>query len=224
MYPYLLFDLDGTLTDPKEGICKSVQYALKCMGIEEPDLDKLEPYIGPPLKDSFMQFHGLSEEDAEKAISHYRVRFKDTGIFENMLYPGVEELLSACVACGSVLAIASSKPEVFVKRILEHFGISGYFTVVVGSELNGVRGRKEEVVEEALHQLHMLRGETLSRLNTAMIGDRIFDLQGAEINGIAAIGVSFGYAPEGELEGAQAVYIADTVEQLQAFLTKEERA
>lgn len=168
-----------------------------------------------------MQFHGLSKEDAEKAIAHYRVRFKDIGIFENMLYPGVQQMLAACVEQGSVLAIASSKPEVFVKRILMHFEIDEYFTVVVGSELNGVRGKKEEVVEEALRQLHALRGETLTRDNTAMIGDRIFDLQGAKENGIAGVGVSFGYAPSGELERGEAVYIADTMEQLQQFLTKE---
>lgn len=220
MFSYILFDLDGTLTDPKKGICTCVQYALHKMGTEEPDLDKLEPYIGPPLLDSFMEFHGMTEEQGLLAIQYYRERFKDTGIFENERYPGAEQMLAACKATGAALAIASSKPGVFVRRILEHFHIATYFDVVVGSELDGTRGRKEEVVEEALRQLHELRGEKLTRENTAMVGDRKFDIRGAKENGIVAVGVSFGYAPQGELEAEGADFIADTMEQLQDYLTK----
>ena len=139
MKKYLLFDLDGTLTDPKVGICTCVQYALKAMGIDEPDLDKLEPFIGPPLKDSFMNFYHMSEEQAEAAIAKYRERFADVGIFENKVYDGIPEMLKNLQANGMELAVASSKPEVFVERILEHFGIRKYFKAVVGSELDGTR-------------------------------------------------------------------------------------
>lgn len=221
MFLYVLFDLDGTLTDPKEGICKSVQYALACMGIEEPNIDVLEPYIGPPLKDSFMEYHGLNEEDAERAIEHYRVRFRDKGIFENMLYPGVKEMLGTLTEKGQTLAIASSKPEIYVRRILEHFGIAEYFQVVVGSELNGERSRKEEVVEEALRQLAELSEGNLTRDNTVMVGDRKFDIQGAKEHDIIGVGVSFGYAPKGELEAEGADYIASSMERLKAYLISE---
>ncbi len=150
MKNYLLFDLDGTLTDPKEGICTCVQYALSAMGIEEPDLDKLEPFIGPPLKDSFQEFYHMSEEQAQAAVEKYRERFQDKGIFENKLYPGIPEMLRALNSKGMFLGVASSKPTVFVKKILEHFEIARYFKVIVGSELDGTRTNKDEVVAEAL--------------------------------------------------------------------------
>jgi len=219
MYSYVLFDLDGTLTDSKEGICKSVQYALHEMGIEEPDIDKLESYIGPPLEYSFAQYHKLSGEKVKEAIAAYRVRFRDVGILENKVYPGIPELLRHCTECGIVLALASSKPEVFVKRILEQFSLAPYFRVVVGSELDGTRGEKEEVVEEALRQLHEIKNEALTRENTAMVGDRKFDIQGAKLNGITGIGVGYGYAPEGELEAEGADLVAATVEDLERLLT-----
>ena len=126
-YTHILFDLDGTLSDPKEGITGSVQYALKALGIDEPDADKLEPFIGPPLKDSFQEFYGLNEEQADFAVQKYRERFKDQGIFENTLYPGMKELLKRLNEAGCVLAVASSKPEVFVNRILNFFGIGDCF-------------------------------------------------------------------------------------------------
>ena len=150
---YILFDLDGTLTDPKVGICTCVQYALKAFDIDEPDLDKLEPFIGPPLKDSFMQYYGLSEEQAVAAIEKYRERFSVTGKFENEVYEGIPALLSDLKDYGYHLAVASSKPECFVKDILNHFNIHKYFEVVVGSELDGTRIDKAEVIHEALNQL-----------------------------------------------------------------------
>ena len=133
MKKYLLFDLDGTLTDPKQGICTCVQYALSSMGIEEPDLDKLEPFIGPPLKDSFMKYYHMSEEQADAAVAKYRERFQDKGLFENKMYPGISEMLQTFMSKGMFLAVASSKPTVFVERILEHFNIKRFFRVVVGS-------------------------------------------------------------------------------------------
>jgi len=158
MFQYVLFDLDGTLTDPKEGITKSVQFALLQQGIHEPDLNKLEPFIGPPLKYSFMDFYGMTEEEAAIGVADYRKRFAPVGIFENKVYPGILELLENLQKAGIRLAVASSKPEPFVRKILEHFSTAACFDVVVGSGLDGSRESKEEVVEEALRQLDELCG------------------------------------------------------------------
>lgn len=212
-YKYLLFDLDGTLTDPKLGITTSVQYALKAFGIEEPDLDKLEPFIGPPLRDSFMNFYQFNAEQAELAVAKYREWFAPTGVLQNKIYPGVEEMLVALKAEGKVLAVASSKPTVFVEQILRHFHIYDYFEVIVGSELNGVRGSKEEVVEEALSQLGAENNQ-----QTVMIGDRKFDIQGGKEHGLLTVGVTFGYAEEGELEASGADYVVNSVEELERIL------
>lgn len=228
MFEYILFDLDGTLTDPKEGICKSVQYALKKANIDEPDIDKLTPFIGPPLIDSFKDFYGMDEETAKQAVSDYRERFSVTGLYENEMYKGVDDMLCALKDKGIKLAVASSKPTVFVKKILKHFKIQRYFDVVVGSELDGTRSEKSEVVLEALRQLYNL--ENASEVSdflkenkavikkTAMVGDRKFDINGAKSFGIAAVGVKFGYAPKGELEKAGADYIAPNVKDLEEYL------
>lgn len=215
-FQFILFDLDGTLTDPKVGITSCVQYALHKMGIEEPDLNKLEPFIGPPLLDSFEEFYGFTKEQAEQAITAYRERFSTIGLFENEVYPGIPAMLEHLQEQGKKLAIASSKPTVFVKRILEHFDMEKYFDVIVGSELNGALSRKEEVVEEALRQLH--HGEKEAYDTTVMVGDRKFDVFGAKEFGLTSIGVSFGYAAEGELAAAGADYIVDSVEQLECLL------
>lgn len=237
MFQYILFDLDGTLTDPKVGITKSVQYALQALGIEEPDLDKLEPFIGPPLKDSFMEFYGFHHEQTEIAVEKYRERFVVTGIFENEIYAGIAQMLANLHCAGKKLAIASSKPTVLVERILEHFAIQAYFDVVVGSEMDGTRSRKEEVVEEALRRLvpqifvdssersaeesssQQINKKAL-RKSIAMVGDRKFDIEGAKAFGLTGIGVAFGYAQEGELEQAGADYIVETVAELERLLMK----
>lgn len=230
MYQYILFDLDGTLTDPKVGITTCVQYALGKMGIEEPDLDKLEPFIGPPLMDSFCDFYGFDEEQAKKACAFYRERFETIGLYENEIYPGIARLLMRSKEAGKKLAVASSKPTVFVKKILEHFEIAEYFDVVVGSELDGTRGRKEEVVETALMLLvsdrdwkvrsdNEKKSDTKETCDTiAMVGDRKFDVEGAKAFGIISIGVRYGYANEGELEAAGATHIVQTVEELETLL------
>ena len=142
-YQYLLFDLDGTITDPKEGITKSAQYALEAFGIHEPDADKLTPFIGPPLIDSFQEFYHMPPEQAALAVKKYRERFEQVGWLENLLYDGMDSLLRGLQSAGCRLAVASSKPTVFVERILNHFGIADCFAVVVGSELSGdVEGAK----------------------------------------------------------------------------------
>lgn len=224
MKNYLLFDLDGTLTDSKVGICTCVQYALASFGIEEPDLDKLEPFIGPPLKDSFMNFYHMSGEQAEAAVEKYRERFRDKGIFENEVYEGIPEMLRVLSAKGMFLAVASSKPTVFVRRILEHFQIEKYFKVVVGSELDGTRSEKAEVVSEALSQL--FGDKPVDKSRVYMIGDRRFDVEGAHAMGLEAVGVTYGYGSMEELKEARADYIVRSVEELKRFLlrgTEEEK-
>lgn len=218
MKKYLLFDLDGTLTDPKVGICTCVQYALASLGIEEPDLDKLEPFIGPPLKDSFIRFYNLTEEQADAAVAKYRERFQDQGIFENKLYEGIAQMLPVLMSKGMFLAVASSKPTVYVERILEHFNIKRFFKVVVGSKLDGTRSDKEEVVEEALRQL--FGDQPVDREQVYMIGDRSYDVEGARKAGVESIGVTYGYGGMEELKAAKADYIVRSVEELQKFLLR----
>ena len=221
MKKYLLFDLDGTLTDPKVGICTCVQYALSSFGIEEPDIDKLEPFIGPPLKDSFMQFYRMEEAQAEAAVAKYRERFQDVGLFENEIYDGVPQMLKDLSEKGLHLAVASSKPTVFVERILEHFGIRQYFQVVVGSELDGRRVNKDEVVDEALHQL--FGSHPVQKDKVYMIGDRKFDVEGARALGVESVGVTYGYGGMEELKEAKADYIVQSVEELHFFCCGAQR-
>ena len=220
MFQYVLFDLDGTLTDPREGITKSVQFALAQQGISEPDLKKLEPFIGPPLKDSFMEFYGMTEEQAAQGVADYRKRFAPIGKFENEVYPGIPEMLGSLKRAGIRLAVASSKPETFVWDILKYFKLDGYFDVVTGSELDGTRSRKEEVVEEALHRLE-LDGQPVSRENCVMVGDRRFDIEGGRQFQLTTVGVTYGYAAKGELEAAGADYIVKNPVQLTKLLLGE---
>ncbi len=221
MFKYILFDLDGTLTDPKLGITSSVQYALRALGIEEPSLDRLEPFIGPPLTDSFREFYGLEGERLATAIDKYRERFATQGIFENEIYPGIPQMLADLKAKDKILAIASSKPTLFVEQILEHFEIRKYFDHVVGSNMDGTRGTKEEVVEETLRQMLTVEMTPAQKRDAvAMVGDRKFDIEGARAHGITSVGVSFGYAPEGELEEAGADFIVNSVDSLHVVLTQ----
>ncbi len=215
MIKYALFDLDGTLTDPKIGITTCVQLALNYFGIEVENLDELQPFIGPPLKDSFMNFYGLTEEQAIKAMEIYRSRFAVKGLYENNMYEGIDTMLSRLRDEGYQLSVASSKPTVYVEQILEHFGIKKYFHHVVGSFLDGTRVDKEEVVEEALRLL----GVTENNKNQAvMIGDRRFDVEGAKRHGILSVAVSYGYGPKEELNEANPDYIINTVEDLETLL------
>ena len=210
MSQIILFDLDGTLTDSGEGITKSVQYALSHFGIMENDLEKLGCFVGPPLHQQFMEYAGFSQEQAWQAVEFYRERYSSIGIYENRLYPKVKELLELLAVNDTILGVASSKPEVYVEQILKHFEIDSYFQVVVGSELDGRRTRKAEVIEEALRRLGMNR----ARDSVLMVGDREHDVKGAKDCGIQCIGVTYGYGSREELEKAGAVYIADTVEDL----------
>ena len=217
MYQYLLFDLDGTLTNPKEGITKSVQYALRHFGIDVDDPDTLTSYIGPPLIPSFMEFHGLTQEQALEALQVYRQRFASVGLFENEVLEGVPEMLCALKQKGRFLAVASSKPEAYVIRILEHFDLLQYFDEVVGASMDEKRSAKKDVIEEALHRMGKAPGDR----NVLMIGDRMHDIEGAWLCGLDSLGVYTGFAADGELEAAGATYVFHSIRSMADFLLKE---
>ena len=206
----ILFDLDGTLTDSAEGIIKSVQYALARFGIEEPDEEKLKCFVGPPLREQFMQYCHMPQRQAETAVAVYRERYAKTGIYENRLYEGIPQLLELLKQEKKILGVASSKPEVYVRRILEHFQIDQYFDVIVGANMDGTRTKKSEVIEEALDRLQA--GD--SREEVLMVGDRSHDVAGALECGIQCIGAAYGYGGEAELTKAGAVYLAHSVDEL----------
>lgn len=212
-YDPILFDLDGTLTDPGLGITNSVMYALRHFGIVVTDRRELYKFIGPPLWESFERYYGFSRAEAEKAVGYYREYFKDKGIFENEVYSGIEELLQQLKAKGRTLLVATSKPEVFARQILEHFKLAAYFSYIAGSELDGTRVRKAEVIRYALERSGI--SETAAAV---MVGDREHDILGARDAGIDAVGVLFGYGSREELEQAGACHIAETVAGLRRLL------
>ena len=220
MYQYIFFDLDGTLTDPREGITKSVQYALSCMGIEEPDLKKLEVFIGPPLVDSFMEIYGFAPDKARKCVDYYREYFSVTGIYQNELLEGVPRMLKNLKKGGKTLAIASSKPEPFVCTILEHFKIAGYFDYICGATMDETRAKKEDVIEELLRRMK-LSGEERGRI--LMVGDRHHDVEGAAAFEIPCLGLSMGFAAKGELQRAGAIAVVDDMEELERFILRPAR-
>lgn len=210
---YILFDLDGTLTDSKEGILKCVSYALEHFGIHRP-LEELMCFVGPPLHEGFMQCANLSPEQAQRAVELYRERFAPVGIYENRVYPRVLEMLQALKNNGKILALATSKPQVFALEIIKRYGIEPYLTVSVGSELDATRSKKSEVIAEAMRLLGASKEETV------MVGDRMHDIAGAKEIGIKSVGAGYGYAASGELEKAGADYIANSVEELTKLLLK----
>ncbi len=215
MKKYILFDLDGTLTDPKEGIINSIVYSLKKYGISVDNHTVLTNFIGPPLADSFKKYFGFDREKSLEAISFYREYFKTKGIFENFLYEKIEEMLYKLKAEGKTVILATSKPEEFALKILEHFNIIKYFDFVCGSLLDNTRTDKHDIIEFALNRLH-ISDKSLA----VMIGDREYDIIGAKSSGIDSIGVTYGYGSYNELKNAGSTYILETVEELMALLDK----
>ena len=205
-YQYLLFDLDGTLTDSAEGITNSAAYALQKFGISVADKTTLYPFIGPPLVDSFQKYYGFSPEKAELATEYYREYFRDRGILENRLYDGIPQALEALKSKGKALILATSKPEPFAKRILEHFGLSEYFTLIVGASFDHSRAEKWDVIEYALNAMQIT-----DRQKAVMIGDRKHDIIGAKKTGLDSIGVLWGFGDREELSEAGADYILEQV-------------
>lgn len=212
-YKYLLFDLDGTITDSETGITRCVAYALNHFGIEVDNLSELSPFIGPPLVDSFKEFYNFTDEQAVIATEKYRERYTDKGIYENELYPGIKELLAEAHQKGRTVILATSKPEVFAKRILDYFELSSYFSIVAGSGLDGSLHTKTDVIN------HILRSNDIKDLSTVvMIGDRKHDIIGAKNVGIDSVGVLYGFGDYKELSEAGATYIVKDIAELRNLL------
>lgn len=214
-FTHLFFDLDGTLTDPAEGITNSYRYALIQMGLEVPSYEELCTYIGPPLKDNFRDNYSLNEEQLNIAVKEYRSYFAEKGLFENKVYDGIPEMLGALKASGRKLIVATSKPEVFSIRILEKFNLAQYFDFICGSNLDETRSKKEEVIEYALAQC---KNPPVSKV--LMIGDRKFDVEGAHKNHIKCCSVLYGYGNREEFKAAGSDFIVDTVSDLLSFINK----
>ena len=211
-YKALFFDLDGTLTNPEEGILNSIQYATDFYGVPTVR-ENLKKYIGPPLRDTFIEL--ISEEEAENAIVKYREHFADGGgLFENEIYPDVKETLCELKKQGYILCTASSKPQVFVDRILEHFDIKQYFDFVGGATLDEKISRKEDVINNVLEQTNLNPKEVL------MIGDRKFDLVGAKEFGMDAVGVLYGFGSREELESYENIALIDDIKELLNILDR----
>ncbi|MFC7338090.1 HAD family hydrolase [Haloferula chungangensis] len=199
---HYLLDLDGTLTDPKVGILTSLQHALRELGEPVPEIDELAWCIGPPLKDALVTIFG-SDEDPRVAqgVTHFRARFGDVGLFENEVYEGIPEALAELVEQGHQLHIATSKPEVFARRILDHFNLAEPFTSIHGSELDGTRSDKGELIQ------HILRTQGIAAEDAVMVGDRKHDVLGAIRNQVRGMGVLWGFGSRDELEAAGACHL-----------------
>lgn len=212
-YKYVLFDLDGTLTDPYEGISKSVQYSLNSFGIEENDENVLKKFIGPPLKESFMRFYGFDEEKALKAVEKYRERYITTGVYENALIDGVKETLSILKENGIAIYLATSKPQPLAEIILEHFGITGYFDFIGGADFNHSRDEKWQVIEYVFKNSGIKDTE-----NALMIGDRMHDIIGAKKTGIKCLCVLCGYGSREEFAEYEADYVVETIPEILDYI------
>lgn len=212
MYTTFLFELDGTVTDPKKGIVNSVLYALEKVGIEELHVSELDSFIGPPIQQSFVERYNMNEGEVERAVFYFREYLKQRGLLENSVYEGIPNLLKQLKDTGNRLFIATSKPTIFARQVIEHFQLTNYFEDIIGSNLNGTRIKKEEIIAHILQQ-----NEGLNKEEVVMIGDRKHDIIGANHNGIASIGVLYGYGSENELIEVSATHIAKDIEELHHF-------
>ena len=211
-YNPILFDLDGTLTDPGEGIRNSVSYALTKYGLRM-DETELNRFIGPPLAEGFQDFCGFSAAKAAEAVEFYREYYRGKGMLENRVYNGIPEMLAHLREQGKILAVATSKPEIFARQILHHYELDRFFDVIAGSNLDGSQSKKSEVAVSALAQCPAAPDGT-----AVLVGDRKHDIEGASLAGIDAIGVTFGYGSEEELLAAGAPAIAHSVAELEQIL------
>lgn len=207
----VLLDLDGTLTDPYDGIAGCVVHALQTMGLAVPAAQQLRGFIGPPLQDSFAAL-GLDQHEVRRAVAHYRDRCTSTGLYENRVYPGIQQALIGLRDQGHLLAVATSKPTPFAERVVEHFGLSPFFELVGGATLDGTRSRKGDVIAHVLATLHA------DPRSSAMVGDREQDVHGGREHGLTTVGVRWGYAEAGELERAGPDHLVDAPDQLAPVL------
>jgi phosphoglycolate phosphatase len=211
----ILLDLDGTLTDPREGITRCIQYALQRLERPVPEQHRLLHCIGPPLHESFSEMLGGNDELASRAVALYRERFGEVGLYENAPYPDIAEALEALRSGGARLFVATSKPTIYARRIVVHFGLDKWLEDVFGSELDGTRTDKSELLAYVAEQLGLSPGDT------RMIGDRKHDMIGARNNGIQGLGVTWGYGSEQELLEAGATALLRTPGELARLVTHE---
>ncbi|WP_410982391.1 HAD family hydrolase [Bacillus cereus] len=216
-YTTFLFDLDGTLTDPKEGIVNSVLYALRKMGIDEPNQKEIESFIGPPIQHSFADRYKMNEEQVEQAVAYFREYMRQSGLRENKVYEKIPCILQELKDEKKRLFVATSKPTVFARQVLEHLNLNHFFEEIVGSNLDGTRIKKDEIIEYILHT-----NPELEREEVVMVGDRKHDIIGANRSGIDSIGVLYGYGSEEELKEAGTTHIVKHVEELRSFYKKDQ--
>ena len=214
MFDYYFFDLDGTLTDPAEGITNSFVHAIKYFGLEVPPYEKLCTFIGPPLVATFQKEFGFDDEKSMEGVKKYREYFAQKGIFENKVYDGIENVLAHLQSKRKHLLVATSKPEEYSVKILEHFGLAKYFDFICGSNMDETRSKKEEVIDYALEKCRAVNKADFDKSKVLMIGDREHDIIGAKKNGIKSCGVLYGYGSKKEFEAAGADYIVDNVRNL----------
>jgi len=208
-YDLVLFDLDGTLTDSQEGIINSIQFALRHFGIKVSSPEELNRFLGPPLWNSFREFCGFDDSQVDEAVRVYREYYNEKGIFENKLYDGIAEVLKQLTTSGVKVAVATSKPAKYAKIILDHFGVSHYFSMIAGSEMDGTRSDKAEVIAYALNNLDAGR-----KMKTIMIGDRKHDVIGARKHNLDCIGVLWGYGGRAELEATGTAHIIESTNEI----------
>lgn len=214
-YDILLFDLDGTITDSTEGIVKCLENAIKQMGFELPE--DTNKFLGPPIRQSFSEFCGMNPQQIDEAVGIFRERYSKTGLYENQVYEGVPEMLEELKNSGKRIMVATSKPEVYAKRIFKRAGLDRYFEIVGGAELDGSRDYKHEVIEYVL-----AKAGITDRNRVLMIGDRRQDVIGAHKTGIKCLGILWGFGSREELEEAGADYITETPQTLVKMLIEKE--
>lgn len=209
----ILFDIDGTLLDPKYGITKCAQYSLRYFGINEENLDSLEKFIGPPIDEAYRDFYNFSEEQVNTAIEKFRERYGNIGMFENEVYPDIPQLLSKLKAKGKKLMVVTTKYYGYAIEILKHYGLHDYFDFVAGSKFDNTRSQKADIIRYALNTLNLTASSQM-----VMIGDRKYDIIGARKAGLKSIGVLYGYGSREEIQQADPHYIVKNVQELQDIL------
>ncbi|MBE5944202.1 MAG: HAD family hydrolase [Lachnospiraceae bacterium] len=216
-YDYVIFDLDGTITEPAEGITNAIIYALKKYNIQVDDRSSLFKFIGPPLRDSFKEFYGFSQERAEEAVSFYREYYKDRGLIENELMPGIKHCLELLNKAGCKLCVATSKPEEYAIKILDNLQVLNFFDTVAGASLDGSRDKKELVMKYLFERLKE-KYEGFCVDKAVMVGDRHFDIYGANYFKMESIGVTFGYGSKDELTEAGATVVLDSSQDIEKYI------
>lgn len=226
-YQVFLFDFDGTVSESAPGIIKSVQYSLRSLGIEETDMNVLRTFIGPPLNVQYRKVYGLTDEQIVTAVTKFRELYETKGILDCRPYPGLDRLLREAAEKGKILAVASSKPEPFIKEILESFGFTGYFTAVCGSDIGDelkpkpAGSQKARIIRKAMSRLAEAGVPADALARTIMIGDTQYDICGARDNDLPSVGVTYGYGTREELAESGADYITDSPDSLRRLLLSD---